>query len=126
MKSIPGDFTGKVFTLRQEASSSTCEFSVTEKTQNCAACLELEATRNEEMKLPCLPQQVSAVSTASSFSSEKDCKCSHSTAISLISHFPDAIIFYYSLHYFQCIIFRELELTPDPKKTDLRSAEDQN
>lgn len=126
MKSIPGDFTGKVFTLRKEASPSIYEFSVTKITQNCAACLELEATRNEEMKLPRLPQQVSAVSTASSFSSEKDCKCPHSTAISLISHFPNAIIFYYSSRYFQCVVFRELELTPDPEETDLQSAEDQN
>lgn len=126
MKSIPGDFTGKVFTLRQAASSSIYEFSVTEKNQNCAACLELQATRNEEVKLPCLPQQVSAVSTASSFSSEKACKCSHSTAISLMSHFKNAIIFYHSLHCFQCIVFRELEVTPNPKKTDLQSVEDQN
>jgi len=126
MKSIPGDFAGKASTPQQEASS----LSVFKPSNNLTLCCLPEAGDG----LKCLTAVSAAPLTSTGISSEHGqllflrkifFKCSHPTAINLLSHFSNTIIFHYSRHRFHRLLFRELERTLDPEKMDLQSPEDQ-
>lgn len=67
-----------------------------------------------QFQLPHLPQQVSAQSTAEPkiLLRKIFCKCSHPTAINVLSHFSNTIIFQYPLHCFHSFLFRRAGMNP--------------
>lgn len=84
--------------------------------------MEMAWNSQLQFQLPQLPQQVSAQSTAEPIILLRRIffRCSHPTAINVLSHFSNTIIFQYPLHCFYGFLFRRAGMNPRTQGNGLK------